>query len=476
MRLRPIALGIVLLMICMALPNISPIVDPAKADNLAGDLDQLPENETMFDLKGGIIRFGPGTYSYNKNNTIVCGFNNYADKLFDGTHQSCEVSIHLKIIFYFPFSLKITKVRVYPMDENGTMDVSNVIIGSHYYSVPGLGAHYIENSELSTAGINSKTDYLEFVFPDLVIPDLFVQFVFSGGIRRINEVEIYYDKTFNPYPAVGQAYYNTTNITNEYNNEYNNDTYINDTYINETYINNTYTNDTYVNETRPNAKEYQIEGDYTPINYQNFTNVNNQTDQTIGEMFYNTTNEYVNYTYLNETIIQDNKILENKLNDVWKQLNETKGGGEEIKESKSLADKTYSDPILIILLLAILVIQIFLFLQRKRGKEQEQSTRETTIEPEIKYAPSPDFTREGEVDIISRNFQQEQAPPEQFQTQYFQYGHRPPDQKTRQQAQVQTPPPAVSMAPPQQHAPVRTVSPPPVPAAAPPPDQPTMIE
>ncbi len=415
-----VSIGIVVLL-CLVILNT---MGNARGDNLAGDLDQLLENEKMLNMKDG--DFNESTYTYGMNNTYVWGIWHDGNNLFDGTHQSAEMTSLNYLPFFFPHSLKITRIRVYPMDENGVKEIENIYI--HQYLEMMISGSYIfwdfPISESNTIGVVYKTDYVEFTFPNFISSSLAIK---CSGVMysHINEIEIYYDKYYNPYHYTSEINNNYTNITNEYNN----DTYLsyqNDTYINNTYLNSTYQNDTYINQTNATTR----------VIHENNTNLNN--------------------TYLNETILSDNQRLEQKLNEVWEQLNDTKGGGEAVKESKSLADSTYSDPILIILLLVIIVLQIIIFLRRKKG-QGEMMTGNNAIEPEVEHTPKPGFSRETEVDIISRKVQQEkltehQPPP----TQQTQYQHRqpkpqssapiPPGQSMTPQhmvtnPQVQTPPP-----------------------------------
>ena len=412
MRTRIIAILIVLAFIGISLPNNHSLIEQARADNLAGDLDQFPENEEMLDLSDGEYDYETQGGIYRKNNTYMSGieFSQAAviyrppENLFDGTHASVGVPGSAVIWIRFSQYMRITRIRMYPMDNDG-FKCDSVRVGTI--------AWVLNNSD--TDEINDKTDFLEFAYNNLIIEQLSFRTFYSLGDGYLNEIEIYYDKFFNPYHYTSEVNYNYTNITNEFNN----DTYINDTYVNDTYLNVTYDNTTYQNDT------------YTGITYQNVTYLN-VTNQTGGEVFYNTTNEFVNYTYLNETLVQDNKVLEDKLNEVWKELNESKGG-EATKDSKSLADKTYSDPILIILLLAILVFQFILFLQRKRNRERDQSIeKEAAIEPEIEHTPGRGLTKETDIDIISRNVQQGQAPQDQYSTPYHQYQHKPAEPPTQQ--------------------------------------------
>ena len=418
MRTRIIAILIVLAFICIALPNNNPFVEQARADNLAGDLDQLPENEELLNLSGGF-----GRPMYEKNNTLVYavtdGNQNAAD-FFNGEHTGARIASGW-ITVDFPYSMRITRIRLYPKgsDQGGMSDTLMLKKRDN-------GGKELSLWSSSTSTIMNNDDYLEKIFPNLITNNLWI--MSDTTPSYLNEVEIYYDKYFNPYHYTSEINYNYTNITNEYNN----DTYIDNTYVNDTYLNVTYDNTTYQN-----------------VTYLNLTN------QTGGEVFYNTTNEFVNYTYLNETLVQDNKILEDKLNDLWNELNESKGG-EATKDSKSLADKTYSDPILIILLLAILVFQFILFLQRKRNRERDQSIeKEAAIEPEIEHTPGRGLTKETDIDIISRNVQQAQAPQDQYSAQYHQYQHKPTEPPIQQpqsspltqpqQTEIQTPPPVATV-------------------------------
>ena len=428
MRTRVIAILIVLAFICIALPKNNPFVEEARADNLAGDLDQLPENEEMLDLSDGEYDYEEQGKVYLKNNIMVLGmeFDSNAliyrppENLFDGTHASAGIPGSSPVIIFFPKYEKVTRIRIYPMDDNS-------------FKCDSLSIHRLswKLNETDTSSIIDKTDYIEFTFKNLIVERFDVKTYYSQGDGYLNEIEIYYDKYFNPYHYTSEVNYNYTNITNEYNNDsyftYQNDTYVNNTYLNNTYENTTYQNDTHIN----------------------------QTNQTGGEVFYNITNEFVNYTYLNETLVQDNKILEDKLNNLWKELNESKSG-DTTKESKSLADKTYSDPILIILLLAILVFQFILFLQRKRNRERDQSIeKEAAIEPEIEHTPTRGITKETDIDIVSRNVQQTQTPQDLYSTQYHQYQHKPAEPPTQQpqssplaqpqKTEIQTPPPVATV-------------------------------
>lgn len=308
--------------------------------------------------------------------------------------------------------MKITRIRVYPMDEdsNKCNEIHVSLFGLGYNS-----ATPFHLSILDASGITDKSEYFEMPFDNLISSNI----AFSTNGPYLNEIEIYYDKYFNPYHYTSEAYYNYTNITNEYTNEtyvtHRNDTYVNNTYLNTTYENITYQNETYVNNT-------------------------NETGNIIHE---NVTHVHYNNTYFNETNLLDKRELEKKIDWLVEEYNRTEGS--DLKESKSLADKTYTDPILIILLLAILVFQVFLFLQRKRMKEQSLTNEEKAIEPEVEHTPTRGFTKEGEVDIISRKVQQERIAQQQQQqqpppAQYSQYQHK------QVQSPVQTPPPEVNAA------------------------------
>ena len=127
MRTRIIAILIVLAFICIALPNKHSPVEQARGDNLAGDLDQLPENEEMLDLRDGEYDYETYGAIYRKNNTFVQGMefrsaeNIYRppEQLFDGTHAPAGISSGSTVNFRFAFPLIITRIRVYPMDESG---------------------------------------------------------------------------------------------------------------------------------------------------------------------------------------------------------------------------------------------------------------------------------------------------------------------------------------------------------------------
>ena len=69
MRTRIIAILIVLAFICIALPNNNSFVESARADNLAGDLDQLPENEELLNLNNGKYDHTKNQYLYYVNFT-----------------------------------------------------------------------------------------------------------------------------------------------------------------------------------------------------------------------------------------------------------------------------------------------------------------------------------------------------------------------------------------------------------------------
>ena len=336
------------------------------------------------------------------------------ENLFNGEHSSAY-TVGRYLYFHFSQQIKITRIRLYPMDDEGNKAPAVRVYNSIFQS----GEIFLLNATLTTS-ITDKTHYLEHEYNNFITSHMNIMW---DSVAQFNEIEIYYDRYYNPYHYTSEINYNYTNITNEYNN----DTYLsyqNDTYINNTYLNSTYQNDTYINQTNATTR----------VIHENITNLNN--------------------TYLNETTLSDNQRLETKLNEVWEQLNDTKEG-EEVKESKSLADSTYSDPILIILLLAIIVLQIIMFLKKKKG-QGETTEGSNTIEPEVEHTPRPGFSRETEVDIISRKVQQEkltehQPPP----AQPTQYQHRqpqssapiPPGQSMTPQPmvtspQVQTPPPA----------------------------------
>ena len=393
---RIVSIGIVVLLCLLVLM----LGDNARGDNLAGDLDQLPKNEEMLNLSGVELPFAGGHTCY-KNGTWIRGIivdpgnPDYRppDNLFNREHSSvCTVQSWVQ--FYFAFPLKITRIRLYPKGNDIGEMATDV-----YIDVMDFDLHVLLNRS-DTESIVNVNNYLEFQYNNLI--SSFIQVRWEGTFF-FNEIEIYYDYFFSPYYMTG-GFFNNSNITrivneyhrftNETHNHYQNDTYINYTYLNATYENITCQNDTYLNQTNQ-----------TGITYMNTTVLNN--------------------TYLNDTVIQDNQLLEDKLNNVWEQLNESKKG-EEGGESKSLADKTYTDPILIILLLAILIFQIILFIQRKKG-QGELSGGNNTIEPEVEHTPSPGFSKETEIDLITRKVHQERStdinPPP---TQYAQYQHRPP--------------------------------------------------
>ncbi len=125
------------------------------------------------------------------------------------------------------------------------------------------------------------------------------------------------------------------------------------------YENYTYKNITYQNGTCKNVT-------FRNITYKNYTN------QSGDVLYQNTTNDFVNYTYLNETLLLQNIQLEDKLNWAMKKLNETVSG--EKRASKSKND-TYSDPIAIVLLVIIIVLMILLVLRRRKKKETIGQTK-----------------------------------------------------------------------------------------------------
>ena len=107
MKTRIIAILIVLAFMCIVLPNNNPFVEQARGDNLAGDLDQLPENEELLNLSGGF-----GRPMYEKNNTLVYavtdGNQNAAD-FFNGEHTGARIASGW-ITVDFPYSMRITRI------------------------------------------------------------------------------------------------------------------------------------------------------------------------------------------------------------------------------------------------------------------------------------------------------------------------------------------------------------------------------
>jgi len=422
----------------MVILNVNPIISNVKAENLAGDLNQLPENEKLLDLSNGNYDVSSYGDFYFKNNTFVNGLivdpnhPNYLppENLFNHQHSSAYTSSG-HVYFHFSTLLKISRIRLYPMDEEGNI-ATGVNIFRYLFE---FGLVFRINSS-SFSSITDESDYLEFKYNNLVTSCLSINW---QGDNRFNEIEIYYDPLFNPYYYTSQV--NNTNITNEYYNE-TNVLYQNDTYVNNTYLNNTYENSTTQN-----------------VTYLNVTN------QTMEKEFFNTTNEYSNYTYFNESILADNQRLEDKINDLWKQLNETEDV--EIRKSNSLADDTYTDPILLILLLIVVVFQIIIFLRGRR--KEEPPIENDNIEAEIEHTPSRGFTKEGEVDIIARkvqeerSYQEEPTPSVQTSTSYH---HRNNDPSMSQSPQPQA----------EEHRPEINVTLPPQSPPRPPPTPPQSME
>ena len=172
---------------------------------------------------------------------------------------------------------------------------------------------------------------------------------------------------------------------------------INNSYYNYTYVyqNKTYQNDTYLEETYTGTTHHHYNTTY--VNY---------TNQSGGALYHNTTNEFINYTSLNETFLQENQRLEDKINRLIEQLNDTNELSE--KETKSTIDRTYTDPILILLLIVIIVFQVVLFIQRRKRKKKAM-VKEEPIEEQITYIPPEPIIQE-------QIYTQEPAPyPQQYQ-------------------------------------------------------------
>ena len=414
--------------------------------NLAGDENQLPQNEKMIDLKNGVSN---NNLCYYKGNYLVWGVTQGqgGQSFFDGTHLMAPIGggngAYSFLTLQFPYPLKITRIRIYPMGNNpsgqgdllgcNSVTISNLV---HFHMTNAQGYYYggmYYGPDLFTSNtnaINQKTDYIQALFPNLITMEIAIKFE-STSVAYINEIEIYYDNTFNPYPHTSEIsnFYNYTNITNEYYNEtnniYENKTYQNDTYYNETYVDNTYLDETYLNET------YLTEtytGNYTDILHRNITYAN-YTNQTGGTSNQNTTNEFFNYTYLNETVLQDQR-LEVKLNMLMDRLNNSKET--DVKETKSVVDETYVSPLLIILLIAILVFQLVLFLQRRKKKEKPPE-KEPMIEGEIEYTPDSGFIS-GEEQAISRVVQQPggEVPYSDYPSSDHPYSFPPPQPSEQQ--------------------------------------------
>ena len=399
---------------------VSLLINDNVSANLAGDENQLPSNETLLDLSGGSTYGGDGIgYEvYRKGDYFVWGADGggYNGKMFDGTHAMGYVNgygTYQKFLtIHFPQPLKIKRIRVYPMGTGNEMDCTNNLeickpihfwkyyntLSRNWYS----GCEHYRLSRPSVANIQQATDYVQVRWNNGLITDS-IMFNFPNNVQsqlRLNEIEIYYDNTFNPYPYESELrnYYNSTNITNEYYNETNfyNETYV--TYKNETYLNETYLDyDIYKNETYSN-KTYQNDtytGEYTDITYENDTH-QYYMNQTGGALYQNTT-EFINYTYLNETLKQDSQRLEDKLNDVLNRLNNTQSTS--TKESTS-TESVFTDPFLIVMLVLIVLLQlIIIFRKRKKGEIIETRTGDS-IEPEIEHPPQRGFTREEEKQII----------------------------------------------------------------------------
>ena len=396
-------------MIFIVMLFIFPLISENATANLAGDENQLPNNETMLDLNGGTTQSTlPGAssdYCYHKNNTFVWGIYGgiYNGKMFDGTHQMGLVGGTSNFaVLLFPNPLKITRIRVYPMGDNNEMNANKIDICKPLSTWKTNNIREFEKYTLSSSNTNNiqqKTDYVEVLFNHLITDCIAIGNSDQPNLK-LNEIEIYYDKTFNPYPSPSDMrnYYNSTNITNEYYNEsyvtYNNETFLNETYLNEIY--NTYENETYLTKTYQNDT---YTGTYTDITYRNST-YQNITNQTGGALFQNISKEFINYTYLNETDIQNNKQLEEKLNWVMNRLNETEKST--VTESKSIVDSPYTNPFLIILLLLIIVLQLIIVFRRKKEKvvRGTEADTTTTLQPEIEHTPKRGFTKEEESPIL----------------------------------------------------------------------------
>jgi len=376
--------------------------------NLAGDENQLPQNEELIDLKNG----ASNNLCYYKGNYLVWGTTSgQSQGFFDGTHNMGRInedqSPNKFISVRFPYPLKISRIRIYPMGNSpqgvgdllgcDSVTISNI---AHFWLGPtGQAGYYGADIFTSnTNGINQKTDFIQVLLTNFITMELVIKCESNSPVY-LNEIEIYYDNTYNPYPSSSEIknFHNYTNITNEYFNEtyniYENKTYQNDTYYNETYVDNTYLEVTYLNKTYQNDT---YTGNYTDYTYSNTTYLN-QTNQTGGTSHQNTTNEFVNNTYLNETALQDNERLEDKINRIMDQLNNSKEPG--TKETKSVVDESYFSPLLIILLIAIIIFQFILLLQGRKKKEQ-QHKKEPVIKGEVEYTPEMGFIREEEQAIF----------------------------------------------------------------------------
>ena len=390
---------------------VAQMVSDIASANIVGDENQLPENEVMLDLSGGTTQSTGSNNNncYHKNNTFVWGIYGgiYNGDMFDGTHQMGMMDGSNKMcIFMFPIPLKITRIRVHPMGANKEMNANKIEICKPLFSWKFNNQWILEEYSLfssNTNNIQQETDYIEALFSNLITDCIAIGNPDQNNLK-INEIEIYYDKTFNPYPSESMVsnYYNSTNITNEYfnetNNHYLNNTYQNDTFYNKTYVNNTYIDETYWNET------YLSEiytGNYTDITYRNITYAN-FTNQTGGNSYQNTTLMSNNYTYLNDSMIRDTERLKEELEWIKKKLNDSKTS--ESKEIKSYAKDTYIIPIFAILLILIIILQIIIIFRRKR--KEIPIDKEDTVEAEIEHVPQRGFTRE-ETQIL----RSEDSPP-----------------------------------------------------------------
>lgn len=169
--------------------------------------------------------------------------------LFSGDHRSFEWNlshnyVSTDILFYFESVQKITRLRIYPLGDisdrsklcNFSISMSSVI-GTKYT----CGTW---NSPISTSSIQTPDQYFEFnlsdVTSDYIRVSIFPYYKSQPCCTYYwNEIEIYYDPSYSPYPnnitvqnttiqEITQNITNVTvqNITQEFqNNTYNNLSY-----------------------------------------------------------------------------------------------------------------------------------------------------------------------------------------------------------------------------------------------------------
>ena len=345
------------IIICIVLLVIGPVFSGSytASANMDGDEDDLLlENKVFLNLtdvpthNGYLIEnvHGPASLFDGDESTILRGGQGKWEPFY----------------LYFPIPVKVVMVRYYNVSGIQGQAVS---CGLSLFT----GYRTSEDPNPSGEGMRifeCKTGSGEEVLPGIVVPIWTIMLYHNGAYDvQVGELEFYIDPTYQPFLATTNTTYNNVTYRNNtyYNTTYQNDTYLNETYLNETFMD--YRNITYLNKTYQNDT---YTGTYTDVTYRNVT-YQNFTNQTGGAIYQNITKEFVNYTYLNETVLQDNKRLEDKLNNVMDRLNETEGSS--IKDAKS-EQETYIEPILIVLIIIVIILQVLILVFRKRKETKEK--------------------------------------------------------------------------------------------------------